>query len=202
MNALTTLSTPNSIVLEIEKSDSFENKRNVQNNFAKEMLLDDNYNISEIAYMVGFNDPQYFSKCFRSRYGVSPRKYRELNKKNAQQPARKNHFLEKVNKVIQSNLYFDDYNLELFAADMKMSKSSLYRKIKQLTGMSPCGYIRSQRIEEAKSLLHNTGSKVVDVAVTVGFRDVKYFSRCFREETGKYPSEFMKQRYFENEKIA
>jgi len=184
------------MILKLQESDSFENKRNVQNSFAKEMLLDDNYNISEIAYMIGFNDPQYFSKCFRSHYGVSPRKYRELNTKNVEKTTSKNFFLEKVNNVLKSNLYLDDYSLELFATDMKMSKSSLYRKIKNITGMSPCAYICSQRIEEAKNLMNTSVKKVVDVAHTVGFRDVKYFSRCFREETGKYPSEYMKDRFF------
>ena len=59
----------------------FEYMRNAQNEKALEMLSDDSYNISEIAYMIGFNDPQYFSRYFRSKFGISPRQYREMTKK-------------------------------------------------------------------------------------------------------------------------
>ena len=31
--------------------------------------------ISDLAYAVGFNDPKYFSKCFKKRYGVSPSEF-------------------------------------------------------------------------------------------------------------------------------
>ena len=41
-----------------------------------ELIENKEYNISEIAYMVGFNDAHYFSKCFKQTYGISPTEYK------------------------------------------------------------------------------------------------------------------------------
>jgi AraC-like DNA-binding protein len=172
----------------------FEYMRNAQNEKALEMLSDDSYNISEIAYMIGFNDPQYFSRYFRSKFGISPRQYREMTKKQKPERSRKSTFLDKVHQVIEANQTTEDYSLEAFADDMKMSKSTLYRKIKDATGFSPYEYIRVVRIKQANKLLQTSNFDILDVAFAVGFRDVKYFSRCFKEEFGKYPSQIIKER--------
>ena len=42
---------------------------------AMQLLESGEYNVSQIAYMTGFNDPKYFSKCFKKKYGVSPSEY-------------------------------------------------------------------------------------------------------------------------------
>jgi AraC-like DNA-binding protein len=42
---------------------------------AAELLKTYKYNVSEVSYMVGINDPFYFSKCFKSQFGCSPSRY-------------------------------------------------------------------------------------------------------------------------------
>ncbi len=59
--------------------------RDIRIRRAAEMLLDPNYNITEVTYMVGMNDSRYFSKCFKAVYGVTPSEYK---KKNGQIPPR------------------------------------------------------------------------------------------------------------------
>ena len=53
--------------------------RNYRLNIAYELILKNkktkNMNISEIAYEVGFNDPKYFSRCFKNNYGMQPKEY-------------------------------------------------------------------------------------------------------------------------------
>jgi AraC-like DNA-binding protein len=159
---------------------------------ALEMLSNDTYNISEIAYKIGFKDPQYFSRCFRMRFGLSPRKYRQQN--IILQDSHNNSFLNQVNKTIENKLTIEDYDLDMFAKDMMMSKSTLYRRIKNATGYSPCEYIRRERIYNAHKLLNTSGLDLIDVANAVGFRDVKYFSRCFKDIYGKYPTQVIKER--------
>lgn len=44
---------------------------------AAELILTGEYNISQISYMVGINDPRYFSKCFKQKYGMTPTEYKE-----------------------------------------------------------------------------------------------------------------------------
>lgn len=172
----------------------FEYMRELQNRQALEMLADDTYNISEIAYMVGFNDPQYFSRYFRSKFGLSPKMYRESSRKGRITNNRNNLFLQKVNAVIESNQTLEDYNLDTFAEDMGMSKSTLSRKLKQATGCSPWEYIQVVRIRNANNLLKSSDADLIDIANAVGFRDVRYFSRCFKDQYGKYPTQIIKER--------
>jgi len=172
----------------------FEYLRNVQTQHALEMLSDDTYTISEIAYMIGFNDPQYFSRYFRMKFGVSPRKYRESNRSKKQSTNYKNSLLEKLDSVIEANQAEEDYNLDSFADDMRMSKSTLNRRVKKATGFSPCEYIRLVRIRNANKLLTTSDYDVIDIANAVGFRDVQYFRKCFKDEFGIYPSQVIKQR--------
>lgn len=44
---------------------------------SSQLLESSDYNISEVAYMTGFNDDKYFRRCFRALYGVTPSEYRK-----------------------------------------------------------------------------------------------------------------------------
>ncbi|WP_196888675.1 helix-turn-helix domain-containing protein [Aureivirga sp. CE67] len=46
---------------------------------AKHLLLSTEDSVSEIAFLLGFNYPHYFSRLFKTKTGISPNKYRELN---------------------------------------------------------------------------------------------------------------------------
>ena len=74
---------------------------------------------------------------------------------------------------------------------MNMSNSTLYRKIKGLTGMSPKEFIRNIRFKYACRLLLEKSSSVAEVAYMVGFSDAKYFSICFKKEFGMTPSKYI-----------
>jgi len=62
-------------ILGISVSDHINNARLEK---AKEMLISTSLNISEIAYMVGFSSPNYFSTAFKSKFGVTPKEFRAL----------------------------------------------------------------------------------------------------------------------------
>ena len=55
---------------------------NIRINKAKQLLYEDKHNISEICYIVGYNDPLYFSKVFKKTTGISPQKYKDTCKKH------------------------------------------------------------------------------------------------------------------------
>ena len=44
---------------------------------AAELIKRNEYNMAQIAYMVGFNDSHYFSKCFKQQYGITPTEYKD-----------------------------------------------------------------------------------------------------------------------------
>ena len=74
---------------------------------------------------------------------------------------------------------------------MHVSRSTLFRKLKSLTGMSPQEFMRTQRLEKAVNLLEQGPLRISDVAYQVGFSDPNYFSKCFRKCFGTSPSSFV-----------
>lgn len=159
---------------------------------AQQLLLINSLRISEVAYKIGFNDPKYFSKCFKNKVGVSPREYRELMKKMYIQDDNFRYdtfFIEKVIAKLEMRISDVSLSIDQFACEMNVSKASLYRKLKSTVGLSPCEFIRSVRIKRSVQLLAKQRN-ISDIAFSVGFSDPKYFSRCFKSEYGITPKRF------------
>ena len=74
-----------------------------------------------------------------------------------------------------------------------MSYSTFYRKVKGLTGISPNEFLRKVRLKNSVSLLLSDSYQVSEVAYMSGFNDVVYFRKCFKDEYGMSPSEYVKQ---------
>ena len=72
---------------------------------------------------------------------------------------------------------------------MEISRPQLHRKLKALTNKSTSFYIRSFRLHRAKQLLQTTNLNVSEIAFEVGFANLSYFSRVFKEEFGISPLE-------------
>lgn len=100
-------------------------------------------------------------------------------------------FIDKVIRLVESHISDSDFNIEAFNDAMNMSNSTLYRKIKGLTGMSPKEFVRNIRFKYASKLLLEKTANIADVAFMVGFTDAKYFSQCFKKEFGKTPSQYV-----------
>ncbi len=97
-----------------------------------------------------------------------------------------------VNKV-ETKLADEVFDFDQFAIDMATSKSTLHRKLKSLTGLSPGEFIRNIRMKHAVQMLNNNIGNISEIAYAVGFNDPKYFSRCFKAEFGMTPKEWMDQ---------
>ena len=76
---------------------------------------------------------------------------------------------------------------------MNISTSTLYRKIKFLTGLSPNEYIRRLRMTFAEKLLLEGKFTIKEVGYRVGMSTTAYFRKCFKEEFGETPSEYLKR---------
>lgn len=95
---------------------------------------------------------------------------------------------------IRTNYTQQILNIPQIAHDMAMSESSLLRKLKQLTGLSPARYLQEVRLEKAMSYLNNrTYNSVSKVAFEVGYSDSRTFSRNFKSRYGKSPSDYLSQ---------
>jgi signal transduction histidine kinase/DNA-binding response OmpR family regulator/ligand-binding sensor domain-containing protein len=100
-------------------------------------------------------------------------------------------FLELVKKIIEARLTDEQLGVEAVAEEVGLSRSQLYRKITALTGLSMNVFIRKLRLQKAHQLLAQNWGPVSQVAYEVGFSNLSYFSKCFKEEFGKLPSEFI-----------
>lgn len=100
-------------------------------------------------------------------------------------------FLERLQKVLDEKLTNSDFSAEKFSSQMAVSRMQLYRKLKALTGQSSTEFIRSQRLKLALTLLKTNKISISEVGYTVGFSDPSYFTKCFKQEFGKSPTEFI-----------
>jgi AraC-like DNA-binding protein len=98
-------------------------------------------------------------------------------------------FLVKANELVSEKMGEAEFNAEAFQKEMGMSKTHFYRKVQELTHQSPGQYIRTMRLAKARQLLEAGEGNVSEIAYEVGFNNLSYFSRCFRNEFGILPSE-------------
>lgn len=102
-------------------------------------------------------------------------------------------FMQSLYEMLQRNIANSDMNLESVCQEMGLSKSNLYRKIKQITGLSPNEFVRKYRLETAAKMLQETDKNITEVYYAVGFNSLAYFSNCFKAQYGMSPTEFKKQ---------
>lgn len=98
--------------------------------------------------------------------------------------------LQRVMAFIDQRLSDSDIGVGDMAAAAATSRSGLQRKLKLSMGITPQDLLREARIKRACQLLQTTDKTIADVAYSCGFTDPKYFSRCFKQSTGRTPSEY------------
>ena len=103
-------------------------------------------------------------------------------------------FLSHALECVYAHLDDDTYDRESLAADMGASSSTIYNKLRSITGLNVSGFIRDIRLKESKRMAEeNPSLRVSDLAYKVGFRDPRYFSTCFRKQFGIQPKEFLEE---------
>lgn len=99
-------------------------------------------------------------------------------------------FLSKVVSAIDKNMTSDGFGVQQLAATIGVDQKQLYRKVKQLTDMTPVNYIRKLKMQRAASMLDQQRFSVSEVMYMVGFTSSSYFSKCFAEEYGMTPKAY------------
>jgi len=99
-------------------------------------------------------------------------------------------FLARVMSFIESNIAESTLSVEELGKEVGMSRVTLYRKIKALTNQTAVEFIRSVRLKRAAQLLEQNKLHVSEVAYMVGFIDIDYFRRCFKDQFGHTPKEY------------
>ena len=101
-------------------------------------------------------------------------------------------FLFKVMKIVEENIPNTNFSSDELASLMYMSRSTFYRKLKAVTGMSGNEFIRTARLNYAVKLLESGKYSVTDAAYESGFNDIKYFRKRFQDQFGVSPSDYKK----------
>jgi hypothetical protein len=101
-------------------------------------------------------------------------------------------FLEKLYTFLEENLQGNSLKAEIISKHLNMSHSSMYKKIKSLTGLTFMEFIRDYRLSIAKQLIAEMGYSVTDACYKVGYSDRKYFSKLFKNKFKQNPSFYLK----------
>lgn len=101
-------------------------------------------------------------------------------------------FLENALKIAEENIENYEFNVVQFAKDLAVSRPLLFTKLKALTGQTPNNFVKTIRLKRAAQLLKTQKLNVSEVAYKVGFKDPKYFRKCFKEQFKEVPSEYGK----------
>ncbi|MFY0713638.1 response regulator [Seonamhaeicola sp. NFXS20] len=101
-------------------------------------------------------------------------------------------FMKKVSETIEKNLSNPDLTTSFLCSELGVSSSKLYRKIKELTDLSPNEFIRTVRLKKSAQLLKTRKYNVSEVTDLIGFNDPLYFSRRFKQQFGFPPSKLLK----------
>lgn len=99
--------------------------------------------------------------------------------------------LADITKIIEDKVSDSELSVNRLSELSGISSKQIYRKIKQLTGLTPVDYIRSIRMKKAAMLLAQQKFSVAEVMYLVGFSNYSYFSKCFQAKYGKTPKQYM-----------
>jgi YesN/AraC family two-component response regulator len=101
-----------------------------------------------------------------------------------------NTFIYKAILLVEENLDNPSFGIENLVDELYMSQSTLYRKIKSLTGLSLTAFIRSIRLKKSAQLIISTDLNLNQIAYEVGFNDYKYFKTSFKKQFNCLPSKY------------
>ncbi|MES2773115.1 MAG: two-component regulator propeller domain-containing protein [Bacteroidota bacterium] len=102
-------------------------------------------------------------------------------------------FLESCIAIVEAHLDDENFSIKALAAEVGMSHSKLYRKVKSISGLSVNAFIRFIRLRKAAALFVTTNMNVNETAFEVGITNVKYFREQFNKLFGVNPSEYIRK---------
>ena len=103
-------------------------------------------------------------------------------------------FLNRTIEIIEKNMGDGEFDVASLKEEIGLSNMQLFRKIKALTDQAPGDFIRTIRLKRAATLMEKKFGNIAEITYEVGFNNLSYFAKCFREMYGMSPSEYMKDK--------
>lgn len=116
----------------------------------------------------------------------------ETEQKAQEELWRENEFVRDFMQIVEQHMQDEVLDAATLADRMNMSQSTLYRKLKGITGKNINQLVRKIRIHKAADLLRTGKYNVTEVSFMVGINSAIYFRQCFKEEFGQLPSEYQR----------
>lgn len=151
----------------------------------KEIAFTDK-SIKEISYKLGYNDPAYFNRVFKSHTGKSPNQFRK-----DYEYSERNTFTQELYELLLK-YHTQQRSLEFYAEKMHLTIKTLSVKVQEELNISLGQLIRQLLIKTAKELLRSE-EKINAIAFQLGFEEANHFSAFFKHHTGISPSDFKKK---------
>lgn len=202
--------TPDLIISDVmmPKMDGYEFckkiKSNIDTSHTPVILLTANSSLDKQIKGMSYGADIYITKPFKTEFLLASavsilenrqklrEKFQGLQKINEPEESITRHdqeFMNKLRDFVNANLTNPDLSIELLAEVMNCSKSSLIRKVKALTGITPMTFLRTYRLNTAYELLTKENLTVSEVSYKTGFSDPNYFATSFKKHFGKNPSQ-------------
>ncbi len=102
-------------------------------------------------------------------------------------------FLETIVQIVENNISNSEFKIENIAKSVGLGRTSFFKKLKGLTGMSPIDFVSEFRLRKALKLLESGKYNISEVSYMTGFNDPGYFSKRFKERFKKAPSSYIRQ---------
>ena len=103
-------------------------------------------------------------------------------------------FLDTVNRIIAENIDNMEFDMNLLAKELGLSRSSLFAKFKALTGMTPNDFVLNFKLKRAAKMLKNNPElQIAEISDLLGFGSPRYFSRCFKAQFNVTPADFRRK---------
>ncbi len=99
-------------------------------------------------------------------------------------------FIEKLRQFIDNNIADTDININVLADEMNLSRSSFFRKMKSMTGMTPNDFILAYRLNKAADLIREGSYRINEISDLLGFSSPSHFSKVFKQRFGMSPKAF------------
>ena len=144
-------------------------------------------------------DPQELLVILRNRIAQRKRLRERFSREITLQPndiaitSTDERFLRKAMDIVEQHMSNLDFNVTAFREEMGISRMQLQRKLKALTDQSPVEFIRILRLKRAAQLIEKRKDNISQITYEVGFNNLSYFAKCFKEHFGVAPSKYASQ---------
>lgn len=102
-------------------------------------------------------------------------------------------FLQQAIEIVEKHMMNTDFSVEMLVKEMGHSRSNLYLKFKEITGLSSSEFIRNIRLKRAVQLFESSDLSVKEIMYMTGFNTASYFAKCFKKQFGVKPSDYVRK---------